>query len=216
MKKSLSIIYLFLEYWSLTKHVEDLKDKYKELKNSLNEIVYTFKNKDISKLQQEQIFSFKKNCEMEIIKFNNFINEVETFCTKNKAFVDVSEIKEFSNEILHISDVYQQDLGKEYAFLANKINTEMEICLSDSKIENINIEIDALVKQKAITNEEGRILKDLRRWRNEISHKSVENKKFIIEEYRKYLLLFRDLKHITNKINTFRIEEEKRRKLEEK
>lgn len=113
---------------------------------------------------------------MEIIKFNNFINEVETFCTKNKAFVDVSEIKEFSNEILHISDVYQQDLGKEYAFLANKINTEMEICLSDSKIENINIEIDALVKQKAITNEEGRILKDLRRWRNEISHKSVENK----------------------------------------
>ncbi|WP_234929568.1 hypothetical protein [Mesomycoplasma hyorhinis] len=206
----------FLEYWSLTKHVEDLKDKYKELKNSLNEIVYTFKNKDISKLQQEQIFSFKKNCEMEIIKFNNFINEVETFCTKNKAFVDVSEIKEFSNEILHISDVYQQDLGKEYAFLANKINTEMEICLSDSKIENINIEIDALVKQKAITNEEGRILKDLRRWRNEISHKSVENKKFTIEEYRKYLLLFRDLKHITNKINTFRIEEEKRRKLEEK
>ncbi|WP_337972336.1 hypothetical protein [Mesomycoplasma hyorhinis] len=216
LKKSLSIIYLFLEYWSLTKHVEDLKDKYKELKNSLNEIVYTFKNKDISKLQQEQIFSFKKNCEMEIIKFNNFINEVETFCTKNKAFVDVSEIKEFSNEILHISDVYQQDLGKEYAFLANKINTEMEICLSDSKIENINIEIDALVKQKAITNEEGRILKDLRRWRNEISHKSVENKKFTIEEYRKYLLLFRDLKHITNKINTFRIEEEKRRKLEEK
>lgn len=92
----------------------------------------------------------------------------------------------------------------------------MEICLSDSKIENINIEIDALVKQKAITNEEGRILKDLRRWRNEISHKSVENKKFTIEEYRKYLLLFRDLKHITNKINTFRIEEEKRRKLEEK
>lgn len=60
LKKSLSIIYLFLEYWSLTKHVEDLKDKYKELKNSLNEIVYTFKNKDISKLQQEQIFSFKK------------------------------------------------------------------------------------------------------------------------------------------------------------
>lgn len=60
LKKSLSIIYLFLEYWSLTKHVEDLKDKYKELKNSLNEIVYTFKNKDISKLQQEQIFLSKK------------------------------------------------------------------------------------------------------------------------------------------------------------
>ena len=43
---------------------------------------------------------------MEIIKFNNFINEVEIFCIKNKVFVDVLEIKEFSNEILYIFDVY--------------------------------------------------------------------------------------------------------------
>ena len=49
LKKLFLIIYFFLEYWSLIKYVEDLKDKYKEFKNLFNEIVYIFKNKDIFK-----------------------------------------------------------------------------------------------------------------------------------------------------------------------
>lgn len=206
----------FLEYWSLTKSVEDLKNKYKELKNSLDDIVYTFKNKDIFKFQEEDMFAVKRNCEMEIIKFNKFIDEVKTFCTKNKVFVDIPEIKIFSDEVLDISTFYQQDLKKECLALSSDINTEMEKSISDSKIENLNIEVDALFKKGAITSKERDILKELRRWRNDVSHKSIENKKFTIEEYKKYLLLFRELKGITNKINTFRIEEEKRRIEEEK
>ncbi|WP_237022836.1 hypothetical protein [Mesomycoplasma hyorhinis] len=205
----------FLEYWSLTKSVEDLKNKYKEVKNSLDDIVYTFKNKDISKFQEDQMFAVKRNCEMEISKFNKFIDEAKTFCNKNKAFVDIPEIKIFSDEVLDISTFYQQDLKKECLALSSDINTEMEKSISDSKIENLNIEVDALFKKGAITSKERDILKELRRWRNDVSHKSIENKKFTIEEYKKYLLLFRELKGITNKINTFRIEEEKRRKLEE-
>lgn len=205
----------FLEYWSLTKSVEDLKNKYKELKNSLDEIVYTFKNKDISKFQEDQMFAVKRNCEMEINKFNQFIKEVETFCTKNKAFVDIPEIEKFSDEVLQISTFYQQDLKKECMVLANNCNTEIEKSISDGKIENLIIEVDALFKKGAITSEEGNILKELRNWRNGIFHKTEENKEFTIEEYKKYLLLSRKLKGITNKITTFRIEEEKRRKLEE-
>ncbi|WP_237025245.1 hypothetical protein [Mesomycoplasma hyorhinis] len=207
---------LFLEYWSLTKSVEDLKNKYKQLKNSLDEIVYTFKNKDISKFQEDQMFAVKRNCEMEINKFNEFIKEVETFCTKNKAFVDIPEIEKFSDEVLQISTFYQQDLKKECMVLANNCNTEIEKSISDGKIDNLSIEVDALFERGAITSEEGNILKELRNWRNGIFHKTEENKEFTIEEYKKYLLLSRKLKGITNKITTFRIEEEKRRKLEEK